>query len=687
MAKTNRKLKNIIIVIAVLIVIGGGVFAGLRYYNGVKEYGYQSNIYNEDNFSDIKTNNIMLSNLREDTTKIIPGEKIGFDINFKNNGALSVSDFKIALKIPEHLKFTNDVKTSYKYDFNKNENTIIFNAGSLKSKDGGNIKIRLEALAPLIDGLFIESPKVKFDYFKESIFLNQRSNFSKDIPALKEKLIVSSKAKFDNSFIKLSVQGNTGSDGGQIKINKADALNLLVFVFNSGTMNAENVNIKITGLENLIISAGSSEGLNIKNGEINITVPLIESLGSKTLKISASIDPNVENNHVFSPVLEITSGKESLIKETQSNTVIKLFPDFTQSKITLTDNNGGDAYAGEILNVNAVVTNSGDIEAVNVAASLVLPQSITSYTGKTSWEFTEIKPGSSVTISTQLRISETILKDMAGSINMLIKADNTDITVGEFTVQSNSIKIYYSKPFAGSYIPIVALHGIEPFAAGRWETSIQNFDYLCSTLKSLGYQTISLMDLYNYISFGKALPEKPVILTSDDGYQSVYTNAFPVLKKYGFKMTVFLIDGYIGNSEAERRNNDFDKGVNAVVSRPMLIWPEVMAMSNYGIEFGSHGVTHSFLNQISLEAAKNEMAASKADIEARLRKPCIFIAWPHDAVNGELISLLPQLGYGGGIRYSGGVLDINHINMYNLPRVPFTNDIGSNQYPGLLMLQ
>jgi len=686
MAKINRKLKNLIIILVVLLVIGGGVFAGIRYYNGVKEFGYQSVIYNEDNFSDESANNILLLNPDGETKKIIPGEKIGFEINFKNGGALPVSDFKITLKVPEHLKFSGDVETAFKYDFNQKDNTIIISAPSLKSGDSGSIKIRFEVPSPLIDGLLIESPKVKFDYFKESVFLNQSSNFSKDISAVKEKLIISSKAKFDNSFIKLSVAGNSESGNGQIKIKKTDVLNLLVFVFNGGTMNAENVNIKITGLENLVIT-DSSEKTIIKDGEINITVPLIEVLRSKTLKVSASIDPGVENNHVFSPVLEITNGKESLIKKTQSTAAVRLFPDFKQSKIALADNNGGDTYGGEILNVSATITNSGDIEAVNVAASLVLSESIKSYTGKTEWEFTEIKPGSSVTVSTQLQVSDTISRDMTGSVKLLIKADNSENTGAEFTLQSNSIKIYYSKPFAGSYIPIVALHGIEPFAAGRWETSPENFNYLCATLKSLGYQTITLMDLYNYVSFGKALPEKPIILTSDDGYQSIYTNAFPILKNYGFKMTVFLIDGYIGNSEAERRGNDFDKGISSVVSRPMLIWPEVKAMANYGIEFGSHGITHTDLNQISLEAAKNEMAASKADIEAHLNRPCIFIAWPHDAVDGELISLLPQLGYAGGIRYSGGVLDISHINLYNLPRVPFTNDIGPNEYAGMLRLQ
>jgi len=536
---------------------------------------------------------------------------------------------------------------------------------------------------PLIDGLFIESPKVKYEYFKESKFLDLSTNLSKDITGMKEKIVVSSNPDFHNSFIKISTQENIKNEIGQIELKKNSILNFLVFVFNDGTMNAENVKIKVKGLEGLVITE-PSEGIIIENGEINIAVPEIITLGNKTLKFSAVIDSNVENNHIFSPDLTISYGNEEVKKETETKAILKLFPDFSKSKVFLTDSNGGDAYAGEILNVNMVITNNGDITANNVTAALVLSNVLKAYSGETKWQFNELKPGASVTVSTQIQIVDNITKDVTSSVQVVLKADNSE---GESAINSNSVKIFYTRPFTGTSIPIVALHGFEPVAAGRWEISNENFDYLCGTLKALGYQTITFSDLRNYLAFGKALPEKPVILTSDDGYQSVYTNALPILRKYGYKMTVFLIDGYIGNSEAERRMNDFDKNEKAVVTRPMLIWPEVAAMANYGIEFGSHGVTHSYLNQMSLEAAKNEMAVSKADIEAHLRKPCIFLSWPHDAVNGDLISLLPQLGYAGAIRYSGGVLNVNSVNFYNLPRVPITNDIHPNEYAGLLRLQ
>ncbi|MCX6384854.1 MAG: hypothetical protein NTV16_10350 [Actinobacteria bacterium] len=286
----KKWVKNLIIILIVLLVLGGGSYAGIRYSNGVKEFGYQSGIYYEDSFGDEGTNNVKLANeqVQNGEIKVIPGKKVGFEINFKNNGMLQVSYFKITLKVPEHLKFTDDTQTQYKYVFNKAENEIIFNIGTLDGGSGGQIKISLQAQTPLINGLFIESPKVKFDYFKESRFLNLNANLSKDISDMKEKIIVSSNPDFNNSFIKISTQENIESESGQIELKKDDVLNFFVFVFNRGTMDAENVKIKVKGLEGLIISE-PSEGIIIENGEINITVPEIIALGNKTLKFSATI--------------------------------------------------------------------------------------------------------------------------------------------------------------------------------------------------------------------------------------------------------------------------------------------------------------------------------------------------------------------------------------------------------------
>ena len=236
-------------------------------------------------------------------------------------------------------------------------------------------------------------------------------------------------------------------------------------------------------------------------------------------------------------------------------------------------------------------------------------------------------------------------------------------------------------------LPIIALHGIEPAPEGRYEISNGAFEYLLSTLKSYGYQTITLIDLLDHLDKGKALPAKPVIITSDDGYQSMYTNAFPLLKKYGYKMTVFLITSEIGADEQSRKFNEFDWDIMNIPHRPMLTWPEIRVMSKYGCEFQSHTWSHRIIRNIPIEEAKKELAQSKQDIEINTGKPCVFVSWPHDAFSDEVLALLPQTGYRGGLRSGGGIENIGSINLYNIIRDSLTGEIPPEAFVRVLGLK
>lgn len=264
----------------------------------------------------------------------------------------------------------------------------------------------------------------------------------------------------------------------------------------------------------------------------------------------------------------------------------------------------------------------------------------------------------------------------------------------EFKNLCNSYGVKPGKLDAGSIpqivatqIPIIALHGIENSPVGRYEISAGAFDYLCGTLKNMGYETITLVDLYNHFAKGTKLPAKPVIITADDGYQSMYTTAFPILKKYKFKMTTFLITSYIGDNEKTRRLNDFDSGTEGVPQRAMLTWPEIGQMSKYGCEFQSHSWDHAIMSNISLDRAKFELMQSKHDIELHTGKPVIFIAWPHSQTSNQVISLLPQTGYAGALYYGGGVQSLTSIDLYRLNRVPLYSVIAPQAYAEVLRLQ
>jgi peptidoglycan/xylan/chitin deacetylase (PgdA/CDA1 family) len=265
---------------------------------------------------------------------------------------------------------------------------------------------------------------------------------------------------------------------------------------------------------------------------------------------------------------------------------------------------------------------------------------------------------------------------------------------GEFKNLCGSYGVKPGKLDAGSIpqivatqIPIIELHGIENSPSGRYEISAGAFDYLCGTLKNMGYETITLVDLYNHFAKGTKLPAKPVIITADDGYQSMYTTAFPILKKYKFKMTVFLITSYIGDNEKTRRLNDFDSGVENIPQRAMLTWPEIGQMNKYGCEFQSHSWGHTIMSNISIDNAKFELIQSKHDIEIHTGKPVIFIAWPHGATSDQVISLLPQVGYAGALNASGGVQSLTSIDFTRLNRVEIVSGIAPQAYAEVLRLQ
>lgn len=256
-----------------------------------------------------------------------------------------------------------------------------------------------------------------------------------------------------------------------------------------------------------------------------------------------------------------------------------------------------------------------------------------------------------------------------------------------YGIKAGSIDAGSISQITASQVPIIALHGIENDPSGRYEISVGAFDYLCGTLKNMGYETITLVDLYNHFAKGTKLPAKPVIITSDDGYQSMYTTAFPILQKYRYKMTVFLITSYIGDNEKTRRLNDFDSGTPGIPQRAMLTWPEIGQMSKYGCEFQSHTWSHGIISNVSLETAKFELSQSKHDIEIHTGKPVIFVAWPHSQTSNEVISLLPQTGYAGALYYNGGVQSLTSIDLYRLSRVSIVSEIPPQAYAQLLNLQ
>ena len=139
----------------------------------------------------------------------------------------------------------------------------------------------------------------------------------------------------------------------------------------------------------------------------------------------------------------------------------------------------------------------------------------------------------------------------------------------------------------------------------------------CLTLKELYYQ---------YLFPQKNLDKKIFVITFDDGYRSNYLNALPLLKKYNLKATIFLIFNFIGKEN-------------------YLNWNEIFEMQDYGIEFGSHTISHLKLTKISLPEAKKEIFNSKKFFENRLKREILSFCYPISDFNEKIIGLVKEAGY------------------------------------------
>jgi peptidoglycan/xylan/chitin deacetylase (PgdA/CDA1 family) len=133
----------------------------------------------------------------------------------------------------------------------------------------------------------------------------------------------------------------------------------------------------------------------------------------------------------------------------------------------------------------------------------------------------------------------------------------------------------------------------------------------------------------------KPFPDRSLVITFDDGYQSVYSEAFPLLQRYGMSATVFLTVGEKGMATAAGR-------LPSLSGHSMLSWHEIREMQRWGIVFGSHTLTHPDLARLPLGQVEAEMSDSKAIIEDALSVSVTCFAYPYGRYNQRCRALAQQ---------------------------------------------
>jgi peptidoglycan/xylan/chitin deacetylase (PgdA/CDA1 family) len=198
-------------------------------------------------------------------------------------------------------------------------------------------------------------------------------------------------------------------------------------------------------------------------------------------------------------------------------------------------------------------------------------------------------------------------------------------------------------------IPILMYHSVsEPGADSRHPyfgtvTSPAVFEQQMRYLHENGFQTLSPADVFANGETSIRIVRKPVIITFDDGFRDFYTNAQPILAKYGFTAIVYLPTAYI-----QKTTTSF-KGLDC------LTWNEVRELSRAGVLFGSHTVTHPVLKEVAHDQLEAELRDSKATIENELGFAIDSFAYPYayPQHNREFVqrlrSVLIDAGYQNGV--------------------------------------
>jgi len=184
------------------------------------------------------------------------------------------------------------------------------------------------------------------------------------------------------------------------------------------------------------------------------------------------------------------------------------------------------------------------------------------------------------------------------------------------------------------------------------------------------YHLISLDEYLRLRREGRALPEKSVVLTFDDGFRNFLTVAARLLTERNIHATVFLII----ERTLERKNSIIERQWKPDDDSSYVSWPEVQALAQEsGIEFGSHSHSHPRLTQIPLEEAERELRDSYAAIAEHLGYESMALAFPHGETTDEICSLAVTLGYDCALTGTLGPNDMK-TDRYKLRRTVIADD-------------
>ncbi len=194
-------------------------------------------------------------------------------------------------------------------------------------------------------------------------------------------------------------------------------------------------------------------------------------------------------------------------------------------------------------------------------------------------------------------------------------------------------------------VPVLMYHYISPVPADQAKNAVavdlrvppEIFEQHLAYLKSQGYTSVGAPLLWEALNGRATLPQRPVMLTFDDGYDDAFTNALPLLRKYGFRGTFFIT-------------------VNLVGKPGYLTWDQVRALDRAEMDIESHAMDHRPMTSFALSGLLYQMGFARAVLAQQVGHDLRFFAYPSGDYDGTAMQGAAANGYLGAFVKSGGSL-------------------------------
>jgi O-antigen biosynthesis protein len=231
---------------------------------------------------------------------------------------------------------------------------------------------------------------------------------------------------------------------------------------------------------------------------------------------------------------------------------------------------------------------------------------------------------------------------------------------------------------AAGEVPVLMYHSID--ASGgtrkfrRFVVDPGEFTAQMDYLAAKGYEPVTVAELAGSRT-GRPLPPHPVVLTFDDAYTDFYTAALPVLRKNGFRATLFVPTAFVGATA--RFNTSLGEG-----NRRVLSWEGLRDVTAEGVEVAAHSHTHPQLDRVDATVISDEVRRSRRLLEDNLGMAVEGFAYPFGYWNPAARAAVADAGF----RYGCVVADLMSApddDVLTLPRLTVNAGAG---VPGLARL-